>query len=95
MPDDKRILNKLTELFICKNKILTKEIAIVWVTKLTEIYNDDCILEALEEMIWSEDDFPTVGKIAKYIDIIQTKKLQIIKEGGILGQKNRLQIENA
>ncbi len=67
------IIEKVTELFVCKGRNLTPEIGLVWVKKLCNRYPDDLICEAIDEIIWNEDDFPTIGKIAAQVNKIKEK----------------------
>ncbi len=60
-----KILNKITELFLSKNKEIKPEVATVWINRLYSRYDYQYIDEALEYMIWSDDDWPTLGVAAK------------------------------
>lgn len=64
-----KLLNKLTELFMSKNKMLEPVTATLWIKKLEERFpNADIFIErAIDVMIWEVDDFPTLGKLGDYV----------------------------
>lgn len=70
-----QIYDKLTEFFVSKNKKLEPLTAQVWVTKLIEKFDDQQIIPAIEAMIWTPDDFPTLGKLA---DIVESQEKEYI-----------------
>ena len=74
----KHLLDKVTQLFYSKGKQLTAEMAATWVSLLNEKYPIDITLKAIDKLIWSADDFPTVGKVAEEIE--QTMKSFIRNE---------------
>ena len=71
MTTKEKLLNKLTEYFMYKNKELKPVVATLWVTKLAERYKPEVVIYALNKMTWETDDFPTLGKIAMRIDELQ------------------------
>ena len=75
-----RIVDKLTELFICKNKVITKEIAIIWTKKLMQYYKPEQIMIGIEEMIWTAEDFPTIDKLGKMIDEFEKLRPRLPKK---------------
>ncbi len=66
-----KLIHKVTELFVCKGRILNPEIGIVWVKKLKDNFDEEIICQAIEKMIWDADGFPTIGKIAEEIENIK------------------------
>lgn len=76
----KKILDKLTELFISKNKKLEPITAKVWIEKIVEKYphSEAYILEGIESLIWVPDDFPTLGKLAFEIEKIYEKNMRLL-----------------
>ena len=88
--NNKKILDKLMELFVSKHKIVGQEVLDVWLKLLSERYADlGLILEGIDDLIWSNDDFPTIGKIAQKIqDNPNTKRIYADKIARNLEYKN-------
>jgi hypothetical protein len=63
--NESAIKQKLFELFMSKNKKPDPAVIAFWSTELKSIYPAENIIEAIERMKWSPDDFPTMGKIAE------------------------------
>ena len=76
------IKQKVFELFMSKNKTPNTDVIAYWIKELTGKFPVDLIAEAVEQLKWSADDFPTLGKIAESIELLLERKVRKFMEGG-------------
>lgn len=67
MDDKKIILDKVTQLFISKGKALDKQVLITWTQMLCNAHAIQDIINAIDQEIYSGDDYPTIAKVCDTI----------------------------
>lgn len=67
MQENKIVYDKVMELFVSKAKTPEPSVSTYWTKRLIEKFPIKRIAKAIEDLIWNDDDWPTLGKISEQI----------------------------